>query len=237
MNLKADLHIHTYFSNRSNSVTWGVVGRYMKDSVIRVTQVLESARAAGLDAISITDHDTVEGTLEAMRIANDYGITVIPGVEISAQEGHLLAYGITQDIPRGMSVLQTVAEVHKRGGIVVPAHPFHFQGIFFPHRVAAYDAHMFDAVEVFSAFCGLSKKAALYAQTHHIPQIVGTDSKWITSIGKSYTRIESNSRSVSDILQAIKSGKTSFVIDRNYSPLKHILTYLYNTHIRPKIYA
>jgi hypothetical protein len=59
--------------------------------------VLTRAQQAQVVALSITDHDTVAGILEALVIGHELGIEVLPGIEISSREGdtelHLLGYG------------------------------------------------------------------------------------------------------------------------------------------------
>lgn len=80
MNTRADLHIHTNFS----------------DGYYSPTEILEMSSHKGFIAISITDHDNVDGTKVALAESVNYGITVIPGVELSAQldekEIHVLGY-------------------------------------------------------------------------------------------------------------------------------------------------
>lgn len=79
---KADLHIHTHFS----------------DSSLSPKEVVEYAQNIGLKIISLTDHDGVEGIDEAIEYAKPYGIEVIPGVELSVErednEIHILGYFI-----------------------------------------------------------------------------------------------------------------------------------------------
>ena len=70
---KADLHIHTSYSY---------------DGTATVPAVLEYvARHTDLNVIAITDHDVIDGALEAVALAPYYGIEVIPGIEISTAEG------------------------------------------------------------------------------------------------------------------------------------------------------
>lgn len=78
-----DLHIHTNFS----------------DGVFTPAQVVEYAAQVGLSAISITDHDTVDGVQEAIEAGKKYGVEVIAGIELSAEldnvtktEMHILGY-------------------------------------------------------------------------------------------------------------------------------------------------
>lgn len=106
---KADLHIHTTYSY---------------DGTATVPAVLEHvARYTDLDVIAITDHDCIDGALEAMALAPHYGIDVIPGVEVSTAEGHLLALFVAEPIPTNLSLVETVQCVAEQGGICIAAHP------------------------------------------------------------------------------------------------------------------
>ncbi len=81
-NLRADLHIHTLASDGADTAE----------------EVLAEARQAGLAAISITDHDSVDAVGDAVALAPRYGVEVVPGIEISVDMGeaemHLLGYFI-----------------------------------------------------------------------------------------------------------------------------------------------
>ena len=82
--MKVDLHLHSNWSDGSLSVAR--LFRYAKDT--------------GLDAIAITDHDSMEGCEEARTQGEKQGLTVIPAVEISAynpetgRKAHILGYNI-----------------------------------------------------------------------------------------------------------------------------------------------
>ncbi len=79
---KADLHIHTTYS----------------DGAYSPLEIVDKAYKAGLNIISITDHDSLDGIKEATIYAKGKGIEVIPGLELSTdideKEIHLLAYFI-----------------------------------------------------------------------------------------------------------------------------------------------
>src|SRR5262245_46199211 len=93
MDIEADLHLHSHRS----------------DGVLAPAQVVEMAARAGLKAIALTDHDTVDGVEEAIRAAPP-GLEVIPGVELSAvyrgREIHLLAYFMDPADPRLLEFLE-----------------------------------------------------------------------------------------------------------------------------------
>jgi 3',5'-nucleoside bisphosphate phosphatase len=78
--MKADLHMHTNFS----------------DGTETPTEMVTRAAKLEFDIIAITDHDTVAGVEEALQAGEEIGIRVIPAVEITAQfhhlELHMLAY-------------------------------------------------------------------------------------------------------------------------------------------------
>ena len=80
MDGKADLHLHTTFS----------------DGALSPSELIERARQAGLTTISITDHDHTGALDEAAALAARHGIVVVPGVELSTIVGeadvHILGY-------------------------------------------------------------------------------------------------------------------------------------------------
>lgn len=105
----ADLHIHTNFS-------W--------DSTTTVPAILKYvADYTDLDVIAITDHDEIRGALQALDRASAYGVQVIPGSEITTQEGHLIALFIQEKIPAGLSLIETIKRVGRLGGLCIAAHP------------------------------------------------------------------------------------------------------------------
>ncbi|MBI2093476.1 MAG: PHP domain-containing protein [Candidatus Omnitrophica bacterium] len=81
----ADLHTHTYFSDGTESPA----------------RVVEMAKAAGLAAIAITDHDNIDAFPVALPIAQQLGIELLVGIEMSASydglEVHLLSYGFDRE--------------------------------------------------------------------------------------------------------------------------------------------
>jgi predicted metal-dependent phosphoesterase TrpH len=105
---KADLHIHTTYS---------------MDGTASVRQVLEASIRAGLDVIAITDHNEVRGSLEARDLCAGYGVEVIPGVEVTTREGHLVALFVEKNIATGMSLTDTLLHIREMGGLAIAAHP------------------------------------------------------------------------------------------------------------------
>ncbi len=90
-----DLHVHSTAS----------------DGTLTPTEVIAEAKAAGLSALALTDHDTVSGIPEAEKAAKEYGIELIPGIEFSTnykdKEIHIV--GLFLDIHHPKLLEETAA--------------------------------------------------------------------------------------------------------------------------------
>ena len=105
----ADVHIHTIYSY---------------DATTTVRGVLKQASSVGLSVIAVTDHDEIRGAFDARELASQYNLEVIPAVEVSTKDGHLLALFVEQVPPRGLSLDETLKHIGGLGGIAVAPHPF-----------------------------------------------------------------------------------------------------------------
>ncbi len=105
----ADIHIHSIYSY---------------DATTTVRGLLKQASIAGLNVIAITDHDEIRGAFDARELGPKYGIEVIPGVEVTTKDGHLLALFIEKIPPRDLSLEETLKIIGDLGGIAVAPHPF-----------------------------------------------------------------------------------------------------------------
>ncbi len=98
---RADLHLHSTASD----------GRFSPREVVR------RAHGAGLEAIALTDHDTISGLAAAGREARRLGIGFVPGCEISVEhqgiDVHLLAYFVDPESPRLRSLLEGLHQTRR----------------------------------------------------------------------------------------------------------------------------
>lgn len=186
--LRLDLHVHSTFSDGRDGVE----------------EILEAAVSAGLDGIAITDHDTLEGSFEAERFVRERGLNllVIPGVEVSTSDGHLLALGIRDLPPAGRSPEETIDFVRARGGISIVSHPYH------PFRHAMYRIPACDAVEVFNSkyIFGLANiLARREAARLGLPMVAGSDAHSARSVGLGVTIVTVGGEG--DVMGAIREGR------------------------------
>lgn len=96
--MKADLHMHSVFS----------------DGTDEVPAIVAKAKAAGLSLMSLTDHDTLKGVGLALEEGEKQGIKVLPGIEISTYavcEVHILGYNIDINNDR---LLTRLAEIEDK---------------------------------------------------------------------------------------------------------------------------
>jgi predicted metal-dependent phosphoesterase TrpH len=198
----ADLHIHTIYSF---------------DGTASVPAVLERARQVGLDVIAVTDHDEIDGALEAIDLSFEVGIEVIPGIEITTAEGDLLALFVTQKIARDMSLVETVSKVGELGGICIAPHPM--DDGFKMHSLGSYPimkalrdpdtAHVLVALETYNASI-LTKENNEYARklAEHLgmTQTGSSDAHFLGAIGLGSTEFPGHTRK--DLLEALQNGST-----------------------------
>ena len=160
--IDVDLHMHTDHSY---------------DCATPVEVLLSEAKARGLGAIAVTDHNEISGALEAASKAN--GIKVIVGEEVkTAHQGEVIGLFLQEKIPRGMTLEETIAEIKRQGGIVYVPHPFDRL-----HSVPDYE-HLLpvlddvDAIEIFNpriAIMEFNEEAVRFAAKYRMPAGAGSD--------------------------------------------------------------
>lgn len=193
--MRLDLHVHSKFS---------------PDSQSSIEAILKQTQKAGLDGIAITDHNSVESYFVASQLAKDLGLDliIVPGVEISTSEGHLIVLGTHNLLPSGLSAVETIENAHDNGGLVVASHPY----AFFRKGIRNLQVNRLDAVETFNSkhLFGFSNYLAKHsARKLHLGVTGGSDSHNVETIGFGYTEVNvADGADVKQILQAIKNCRS-----------------------------
>jgi predicted metal-dependent phosphoesterase TrpH len=196
MPLKIDLHCHSFFSG---------------DGVSSPEQLIDAARKKGLNGFAITDHNTCD----AVKYMTDRGLIradgkpvnnflVIPGVEITTAEGHLLCLGAELPNLKGHQALEVCHLIHQAGGLAVPPHPYDLfrAGI----RENVLNTLPLDALEVFNAATTLkryNRQAAEYALRRKLPMTAASDAHHYAAIGTAYTILHTDDFTVRGVLAQI----------------------------------
>lgn len=97
------------------------------DGMVDPRELVDAAVAARLDLIAVTDHDTMASVEETQRRGEDAGVAVVAGQEITTAwpaQTHLMGWFLDGPVKSGMSLADTVAAIHDRGGLAIVPHPF-----------------------------------------------------------------------------------------------------------------
>lgn len=176
--IDVDLHMHTDHSG---------------DCATPVEHLLATARDQGLGAIAITDHNEISGALEAAGKSSRYGVKVIVGEEVkTASQGEVIGLFLSERIPRGLTLAETVAEIKRQGGIVYVPHPFDRM-----HAVPDYEhllpiIDQIDAIEIYNprvAIGAFNEEAERFAAKYRIVRGAGSDSHVAAGLGSVRVRM------------------------------------------------
>jgi predicted metal-dependent phosphoesterase TrpH len=199
MSFNIDLHTHSFFSG---------------DGVSSPEEIITAARAKGLHGFAITDHNTCEAVqyMTQKGLMREDGqpvddFLIIPGVEVTTAEGHLLCIGTTLEDAgklKGRPAREICDMIHERGGLAIPPHPYDLfrAGI----RFSALETLPVDAIEVFNAATTLrryNRYAFKYAQERGLPMTAASDAHHAAAVGTAYTILNTNDLSVKGILAQI----------------------------------
>jgi len=175
------------------------------------------AKKRGLNAVAVTDHNSLDG---AYKIAKETDFLIIPGMEVSSADGHIVALNVKELIPHGLSAPETVEHIHKAGGVAIACHPY----VYFKGALKEKVCSTFDAIEVINSrafpFKRSVRKAEETAKKLGLVRVAGTDSHYGPQIGCAYTAIEVDEPTVEAITRAIVEGKcqpfgTAVTINQN----------------------
>jgi len=202
MIIKLDPHTHTKYSDEP-----GLYGKKFRN-IPRYgpLELIERAIKERLNAIVITDHDGIRGAEIAEKILKHDNLlkdklTVIKGEEVSTMDGHILAININEKIKPGMTINETIDEIHKQGGIAVAPHPYAPYGL---HDKIRY--LKLEGLEVLNSWCYLTRAnstAKKIAAELNLPILGGSDAHALGMIGKIYTEVECEDNSIEEIISAI----------------------------------
>jgi predicted metal-dependent phosphoesterase TrpH len=220
---KADLHIHSTYSYDSSNT---------------VSAILDwASRATDLDVIAITDHDEIEGALEARERAEAFGIEVIPGIEVTTAQGHLLALFVERKIAAGLSFLDTVLQVAEQGGICIAAHPYAIlaHGVtgeivcgVLENPIAAQTLVGIEAINTGLFFQSSNERARQLVEEVGLAPVGSSDSHLFWSIGFGYTEFEGHT--AADVRTALLSHQTrAYQLIQRHSPGYYLSHVFYRT--------
>jgi hypothetical protein len=201
--LRVEFHCHTHYS---------------KDSLLHPQRLLETCRAKGVDRVVITDHNNNLGGLHAQRL--DPGLA-IPGEEVMTTAGELLAFFVTEEVPRGLPPQEAIARLRAQGAFISVSHPFdEMRSGHWAEQDLLAILPLVDAIETFNARCmqaSYNRLAQAFAREHGVPGTVGSDAHAAFELGAA-TLLLPDFYDAESLRQALPQAK---VEARLSSPLVH----------------
>ena len=199
---RADLHVHTDAS---------------MDGLSSLARQAAAARAAGLDAMAVTDHNRCAALPDRLE-----GVLLIPGCEVSTQAGHIL--GLFLEGPLDLEILRAgglptgeaaVEEIHRRGGLAVLAHPYASPSAA-PEKLSL----ALDGVEAANARAAFkapdaNRQAAALAKGWGLAATGGSDGHRRHEVGNAYTELTCGELTLPELKEALKRGDCRPVLKRN----------------------
>jgi len=197
--MKYDFHTHT---------------KYSADGYVEPKILVKVAAKVGLTGIAVTDHNTINGGLEAKKYENNE-IEVIVGSEILTDKGEVIGIFLTEEI-KSTRFIDVCDEIKAQNGVVVLPHPFDGIRSTSLHPDPE-DAHLIDSVEVFNSRCVrqiYNDMASNYAAKNGLNIIAGSDAHFENEIGNAGVKTESEDIKEGVLKGDIKVfGKKSYIIN------------------------
>jgi len=168
--LRVEFHCHTHYS---------------KDSLLHPQRLLEACRARGIDRVVVTDHNNNLGGLHAARLDPQLAI---PGEEVLTTAGELLAFFVTEEVPRGLPPKEAITRLREQGAFISVSHPYdelrsgHWAEVDLLEILP-----LVDAIETFNARCmktDYNRQAQAFAQEHGVLGTVGSDAHAAFEVGR-----------------------------------------------------
>ena len=190
---KVDLHSHTIYS---------------KDCLTRTAALIDHARQVGLTKIAVTEHNRLDGALRAKELAPDL---VIVGEEIKTTHGEIIAYFLTEEVPRGLSPQETIARLRAQGAVISIPHPLdslRSSAMGLENVLQIID--QVDALEVLNARCVKGKDneaAAELAKKYGKLATAGSDAHILFEVGHCYLEMPAFEDNAQSFLQALRSAQ------------------------------
>jgi predicted metal-dependent phosphoesterase TrpH len=174
--------------------------------------------ASGLQVAVLTEHDRIDVASELVARSRGEGLSteLVVGEEITTHQGHLLGIGLTERVPAGRSLAESIALIHEQGGMAVVAHPLLPAYLAAPERLLIELAngdplHRPDALEGMHPTAawipGWPRSVRRLAERCGYALVGGSDAHSARSVGRVWTSYPGTTQA--DLVAAIRSRETS----------------------------
>ena len=211
--MRADLHVHSWHSTQSGSLKFLRSHDCYSDPVA----VYRTALARGMDVVTITDHDSIDGCLELLDRCPG-ATNVVIGEEVSCRlpdgdlEVHLGVYGMTEKLHRTVQPLRgdvrdVIACLREHDVFFTLNHLLHFYRGQVPLSSYLRLVDLVPALEVRNGAM-LSEQNTLlerYASNRSIGVVAGSDAHTLRRVGRTWTEVP-EARTAAEFLEGLRAG-------------------------------
>jgi len=190
------------------------------DSLLTPDDLIEAAKAAGLDAVCLTEHDFVWDPEAARDLARRHSFRIIPAIEVNTEDGHFLAFGIDRYVYGMHRVAELGRLVDEAGGALVAAHPYRRQ---LPFHLR-HDGDWSEALEralanlAYRHVCAMealngrgSERENAFAtelcERLGLPAVAASDAHQRDDVGRCATHFERAVTDVTDLIRELRAGR------------------------------
>jgi len=213
MTSRVDLHCHSTASQLSRLGVQRSLG--LPECATPPEEVYELAKRRGMDFVTITDHDTIDGCLTlADRLDCFVSEELTARFAGEPQAVHVLCYGITPGDHEWLQahsgdVEACAAYLHENGIACALAHPFFNVAAPLTRRHRRRLAELFPIWEVRngSRAAELNMPAVIYIETHGGTGIGGSDDHAGVDIGRTFTEVPDGVRTPEEFLECLRCGE------------------------------
>lgn len=202
---RVDLHVHTAASPDGRS---------------SLEAVAKAAKAAGLDAFAVTDHNLCTAVPAELE-----GVLLIPGCEVSTAAGHITGLFLERPLPlealgRLPAPERAVQAIREAGGLAVLAHPYEKPGA--KPETFSFSLDGMEAANARACFKvrDANGKAAALARARALAAVGGSDAHDAVEVGNAYTELAAEALTISALRDALAAGRSQAVLRRNTSHLR-----------------
>jgi predicted metal-dependent phosphoesterase TrpH len=206
-----DLHLHT---NRGSA-----------DSNLSPKDLVARARAIGIGAVCITEHDSMWEAREMAAMVADSGLLFLRGMEVTTDMGHVGAFGLERYVGGIYKLAELRRVVDGEGGLLVANHPFRYKldprfsfinpdhepiDPAYPERAAKSRIfELVDAVEVLNGACGEDENLFALKVARHLglAEVAGSDSHSAGSVGCVTTLLDGSIKDERGLIEAIRAKR------------------------------
>lgn len=198
-----DLHIHT--------------SALSSCSRLDPEEAISKAKQSRLDGICFTDHCRLWQAAELERLSLKWDFPVFGGMEVETREGHMLVFGLDEELPGLMTAAALREKVDLAGGAMIFAHPFRgfllfgFADLSLTVRDACQRPvfKLLDAVETSSGKSTRNENdlALEVSRNLALPGVGGSDAHSAGEIGRCVTVFSGMLRSTAELIDMIKKGE------------------------------